>query len=141
VALYLTTRSVNAPVSLVSTIVGIIAMLAFVVMQTLLVLSQVRFEQTFSAVLASTAIVGLFVLVQGLLARSVGLLSPGLIWVMVIYGLASVIGAVGFQIGGETHPLAMVGLLLTAIAGLVWVIWFGRLLLIESVAVALASSA
>jgi hypothetical protein len=141
VALYLTTRSVNAPVSLVSTIVGIIAMLAFVVMQTLLVLGQVRFEQTFSAVLASTAIVGLFVLVQGLLARSVGLLSPGLIWVMVIYGLASVIGAVGFQIGGETHPLAMVGLLLTAIAGLVWVIWFGRLLLIESVAVALASSA
>jgi hypothetical protein len=140
VALYLITRPVNAPVSLASTIIGMAAMLAFVVMQTLLVFSRVQFEQTFSAVLASTAVVGLFVLVLGLLARSGSLLPPGLIWVMVIYGLGSVIGAVGFQIGGETHPLAMIGLLLNAISGLVWVIWFGRLLLAEQFAVALASS-
>jgi hypothetical protein len=141
VALYLITRSVNSPVSLVSTIIGIAAMLAFTVMQVLLVLGQVRFEQTFSAVLASTAVVGLFVLTQGLLARAGSLFPPGLIWVMVIYGLASVVGAIGFQIGGESHPLAMIGLLLTAVAGLVWVIWFGRLLLAETVAVALAGSA
>jgi hypothetical protein len=141
VALYLITRPINAPVSLVSTIIGVAAMLAFTVMQTMLVMGQVRFEQTFSAVLASTAVVGLFVLTQGLLARSGSLFPPGLVWVMVIYGLASAIGAVGFQIGGESHPLAMIGLLLTAIAGLVWVIWFGRLLLAETVAAALASSA
>jgi hypothetical protein len=141
IAFYLITRSINAPVSLVSTIIGIIAMLAFVVMQTLLVFGQVRFEQTFSAVLASTAVVGLFVLTQGFLARSGSLFPPGLVWIMVIYGLASAIGAVGFQIGGESHPLAMIGLLLTAIAGLVWVIWFGRILLAETVAAALASSA
>jgi hypothetical protein len=140
VALYLITRPINAPVSLVSTIIGVAAMLAFTVMQTMLVMGQVRFEQTFSAVLASTAVVGLFVLTQGLLARSGSLFPPGLVWVMVIYGLASAIGAVGFQIGGESHPLAMIGLLLTAIAGLVWVIWFGRLLLAETVAAALASS-
>jgi hypothetical protein len=140
-ALYLITRPVNAPVSLVSTIIGMAAMLSFTVMQILLVLGRVRFEQTFSAVLATTALVGLFVLIQGLLARSGGLLPPGLIWVMMIYGLASGIGAAGFQIGGESHPLAMIGLGLTAIAGLVWVIWFGRLLLSESVAVALAGSA
>jgi hypothetical protein len=141
VALYLITRSVNAPVSLVSLIIGIAAMLAFTVMQTLLVFGLVRFEQTFAAVLAMTTLVGLFVLVQALLARAGSLFPPGLIWVMVIYGLASAIGAVGFQIGGESHPLAMIGLLLTAIAGLVWVIWFGRLLLAEQVAVALTSSA
>ena len=141
VALYLITRPINAPVSLVSTIIGVAAMLAFTVMQTMLVMGQVRFEQTFSAVLASTAVVGLFVLTQGLLARSGSLFPPGLVWVMVIYGLASAIGAVGFQIGGESHPLAMIGLLLTAIAGLVWVIWFGPLLLAETVAAALASSA
>lgn len=141
VALYLITRPVNAPVSLVSTIIGMAAMLAFVAMQTLLVFGRVQFEQTFSTVLATTAIVGLFVLIQGFLARSGSLLPPGLIWVMVIYGLGSVIGAVGFQIGGETHPLAMIGLLLNAVSGLVWVIWFGRLLLVEQVAVALSSSA
>lgn len=141
IALYLITRSVNAPVSLVSTIIGVIAMLAFIVMQTLLVFGQVRFEQTFSAVLASTAIVGLFVLTQGLLARSSNLFPPGLIWVMVIYGFASVVGAIGFQIGGESHPLAMIGLLLNAISGLVWIIWFGRLLLSEQVVVDVAGLA
>ena len=141
IALYLITRSVNAPVSLVSTIIGVIAMLAFIVMQTLLVFGQVRFEQTFSAVLASTAIVGLFVLTQGLLARSGSLFPPGLIWVMVIYGFASVVGAIGFQIGGESHPLAMIGLLLNAISGLVWIIWLGRLLLSEQVVVDVAGLA
>ena len=141
IALYLITRSVNAPVSLVSTIIGVIAMLAFIVIQTLLVFGQVHFEQTFSAVLASTAIVGLFVLTQGLLARSSNLFPPGLIWVMVIYGFASVVGAIGFQIGGESHPLAMIGLLLNAISGLVWIIWLGRLLLSEQVVVDVAGLA
>ena len=110
-------------------------------MQTLLVFGLVRFEQTFAAVLAMTTLVGLFVLVQALLARAGSIFPPGLIWVMVIYGIASVVGAVGFQLGGEQHPLAMIGVLLTAIAGLVWVIWFGRLLLAENVAVALAGPA
>lgn len=135
VALFLITRGVNAPISLVSLIVGIAAMLVFTVLQLLLVLGGVNFVQSFTAVLVMTALVGLFVLVQAFLARSSGLLPPGLIWAMVIYGVASIIGAVGFQIGGESHPLAMVGLALTAIAGLVWVIWFGRFLLAEQVVV------
>lgn len=141
VALYLLTRPINAPISLVSTIVGIAAMLVFTVLQILLVIGGVTFEQTFTAVLTMTALVGLFVLIQALLARAGSLFPPGLIWAMVIYGLASMVGAVGFQIGGESHPLAMIGLLLTAIAGLVWVIWFGRYLLAEQVAVTLTSSA
>jgi hypothetical protein len=139
-AFYLITRSVNAPISLVSLIIGLVAMLTFVFMQILLVLGRVSFEQTFTLVLATTAVVGLFVLIQALLARAGSLFPPGLIWAMVIYGLASVVGAVGFQVGGESQPLAIIGLLLTAIAGLVWVIWIGRLLLNESVVVALAGS-
>jgi hypothetical protein len=59
---------------------------------------------------------------------------------MIIYGIASLIGALGFQIGGEQHPLAMIGLLLTAISGLIWVIWFGRLLLAGNVTITLAST-
>jgi predicted MFS family arabinose efflux permease len=101
----------------------------------------VSFEQSFTAVLAMTALVGLFVLVQGLLARAGGIFPPGLVWVMVIYGIASVVGAIGFQLGGESHPLAMIGLLLTVIAGMIWVIWFGRLLLAEGVALVLVGSA
>ena len=60
-------RSVNTPISLVSSIIGIAAAIVFVVLQILLVLGRVRFEQTFTAVLAMTALVGLFVLIHALL--------------------------------------------------------------------------
>ena len=131
-ALHLVNRGVNAPASLTSSLVAGAAALAFVVMQIMLVFGQVRFEQTFSAVLTVTALVGLSVLVHGFIAHAGHSLPSGLIWVMVFYGIATLIGAVGFQIGGEQHPLAMIGLLLNAIAGLVWVIWFGRVLLSEA---------
>jgi hypothetical protein len=140
VALFLINRSVNTPVSLISSLVGIAAALAFVVMQILLVMGQVRFEQTFAATLSMTALVGLFVLVHGFLGRAGQTLPSGLTWVMIIYGIASVVGAIGFQIGGEQHPLAMIGLLLTAVSGLVWVIWFGRLLLSKAVFTVLAGA-
>lgn len=141
VAFFQINRSINSPISLASSIIGIAAATVFVILQTLLVLSIVRFEQTFSAVLTMTASLGFFVLIHALLARAGHTLPTGLTWVMIIYGIASMIGAVGFQLGGEQHPLAMIGLLLTAISGLIWVVWFGRLLLAEKVAVALVESA
>ena len=140
VAFYQINRSVNAPISLASSIIGIAAMIVFAVLQFLLVLGLVRFEQTFTAVLTMTGLIGLFVLIHALLARTGHTLPPGLTWVMIIYGIASMIGAVGFHIGGEQHLLAMIGLLLTAISGVIWVIWFGRLLLAEGVSAALAGT-
>ncbi len=140
VAFFQINRSVNAPTSLASSIIGIIAALIFAVLQSLLVLGLVRFEQTFTAVLAMTALIGLFVLIHALLARAGHTLPAGLTWVMIVYGIASMVGAVGFQIGGEQHPLAMIGLLLTAISGLIWVVWFGRVLLAEKVFTVLAST-
>jgi len=139
VTFYHINRSVNTPISLASSLIGIAAAIVFAVLQILLVLGLVRFEQTFTAVLTMTGLIGLFVLIHALLAFIGHTLPPGLIWVMLIYGIASLIGAVGFQIGGEQHPLAMIGLLLTAISSLVWVIWFGRLLLAEEIPAALAS--
>lgn len=139
-ALFLINRTVNYPASLVSTLVGSAAALAFIVMQVLLVLGRVQFEQTFSAVLTATAVFGLFVLVNGFLGRAGHTLPSALTWVMIIYGIASVVGAIGFQIGGEQHPLAMIGLLLTAVSGLVWVIWFGRLLLAENASTVLVGA-
>lgn len=138
VAFFQINRSVNAPISLTSSIIGIAAAIVFAVLQSLLVLGMVRFEQTFTAVLTLTSLVGLFVLIHALLARSGHTLPAGLTWVMIVYGIASIIGAVGFQIGGEQHPLAMIGLLLTAISGLIWVIYFGRLLLAGNASISLA---
>ena len=140
VAFYQINRTVNSPISLASSIAGISAAIVFAVLQFLLVFGLVRFEQTFTAVLTMTGIFGLSVLIHALIARTGHTLPPGITWVMIIYGVASVLGAVGFQIGGEQHPLAMIGLLLTAISGLVWVIWFGRLLLSEGVSAALAGT-
>ena len=139
-ALYQINRSVNGPISLAGSVIGIAAMIVFAVLQTLLVFSIVRCEQTFSAVLTMTALIGLFAVIHAFLARAGHSLPAGLIWVMIIYGIASLIGALGFQIGGEQHPLAMIGLLLTAISGLIWVIWFGRLLLAGNVTITLAST-
>jgi hypothetical protein len=139
-ALYQINRSVNGPISLAGSVIGIAAMIVFAVLQTLLVFSIVRFEQTFLAVLTMTALIGLFAVIHAFLARAGHTLPQGLIWVMIIYGIASLIGALGFQIGGEQHPLAMIGLLLTAISGLIWVIWFGRLLLAGNVTITLAST-
>ena len=139
-ALYQINRSVNGLISLAGSVIGIAAIIVFAVLQTLLVFSIVRFEQTFSAVLTMTALIGLFAVIHAFLARAGHTLPQGLIWVMIIYGIASLIGALGFQIGGEQHPLAMIGLLLTAISGLIWVIWFGRLLLAGNVTITLAST-
>jgi hypothetical protein len=139
VALYLINRADNATLSLIASLVGSAAALTFVTLQFLLVIGRVRFEQTFSAVLIMTALVGIFVLIQAFLARSSNNLPPGLTWIMILYGIASVVGAIGFQIGGEQHPLAMIGLLLNAISGIVWVIWFGRLLLAKTVVSAMAA--
>jgi hypothetical protein len=140
VALYSVNRTVYAPLSLVSSFVGTVAALVFVVLQVLLIIGRVGFEQTFSAVLTATAVFGLFILVHGFLARAGHTLPSGLTWVMIVYGIASVVGAIGFQIGGEQHPLAMTGLLLTAVSGLIWVIWFGRLLLTENAFTVLAGA-
>lgn len=139
-AFFLINRPVNASLSLVASLLGVIAALVFVVLQTLLVFGQVRFEQTFFVVLLTTALVGIFILIHAFLAQAGDNLPPGMIWVMIVYGLASVIGAIGFQAGGEQHPLAMIGLLLTAVSGLVWVIWFGRLLLSKSSLAVLAGA-
>jgi hypothetical protein len=128
IALFLVNRAQNSPISLVSSLFAIAAAMVFVVLQIMLVLGKVRFEQTFSAVLTMTALFGISVLAHGFLARAGITLPAGLTWVMVIYGIASVVGAIGFQIGGEQHPLAMLGLLLNAVSGIVWVLWFGRLL-------------
>ncbi len=140
VAFYLINRSVNAPISMASSIIGIAAAIVFAALQTLLVFGRVGFEQTFTAVLTMSALVGLFVLIHALLARIGHTLPAGLTWVMILYGIASLVGAVGFQIGGEQNPLAIIGLLLTAISGLIWVIWFGRVLLAEKVFTVLAST-
>jgi hypothetical protein len=98
-------------------------------LQSLLVLTQIQFEQTLGAVLTMTGVLGLSLLLTSLLARSEGALPTGLVWIIVAFGLGSILGSVGFWIGGQQHPLALVGFLAAFILGPIWAIWLGRLLL------------
>lgn len=127
--LYQLNRPVNQPVSLAVAIAGIAAALGFALLQSLLVLGIVRFEQTFMAVVTLGSIIGLAILIGGLMARGGQTLPSGLTWMFIAYGLGYALSALGIWLGGQEHPLAASGYLIGAIAGPIWAIWLGRLLL------------
>jgi hypothetical protein len=129
IVLYRVNTPVNGPASLLAAVIGIAAMLVFAVLQSLLVMKQVTFDQTVAAVLTMTGIIGLSLVFNGLLARAGETLPAGLVWLTLAFGLGFVIGGIGFWVGGPQHPLAMAGFLVTALIGPVWVILLGRLLL------------
>lgn len=133
-------RSVNAPFSIAITVIGIAAMLTFAVLQSLLVVGVVRFEQTIATIISLGGLIGLFVLVNGLLARTGQTLPSGLTWFMIAYGISTLLAVVGYWLGGQEHPLAAIGYLAGAIVGPIWTIWFGRLLLAKEVVVALVGT-
>lgn len=122
-------QPVNAPLSLITAVVGIAAMLIFAVAQMLLVLRVVTFEQSVGLVLSMGAIIGLWALLNGLMARSGSTLPPAMTWLLILFGVSFMITAVGWYQSGPQNPLVAGGFLIGAIAGPVWAIWLGRMLL------------
>lgn len=104
--------------------VGSTGMMVVAVLQALLVLGRVRFEQTIGAVLASGALIGLWLIAANALA-----LAGGLPWGLGALGIAAGIGyllsAAGFFWGGQRHPLFYVGGLLTVAGYSAWAVWLG----------------
>ena len=127
--LYRLNAPVNTQLSLLAAVIGTGAMITFAVLQTLLVLGQVSFEQTAAAILSLTGVLGISLVINFLLARSGETLPAGLLWLTLALGLGFIFGGIGFWAGGQQNPLAMVGFLITAVIGPVWAIWLGRLLL------------
>jgi hypothetical protein len=116
--------------SLVNLAIGIIAMLALAILQTALVVGKVEYEQSLRPVLTASAVIGLWLVVNGALAsrgshreRTV---PRGLAWVSLISGIGLILTDVGFWIGGEEHPLAAVGGLVAFAGIFIWAIWFGK---------------
>lgn len=120
-------QSAPAVVSLI-TIPAILAMLLIAVLQGLLVIKQVRFDQTLPWVLAMGGVVGLWWLVGGLLSLGHSAIPAGLAWAGIISGLSFIAVTIGFWIGGQEHPLAAAGFLVGAVSVPVWGFWLGRLL-------------
>jgi hypothetical protein len=88
-------------------VVGSTGMIVVAMLQALLVLGRVRFEQTIGAVLAAGALIGLWLIAANALA-----LAGGLPWGLGAFGIAAGIGyllsAAGFFWGGQRHPLQKV---------------------------------
>jgi hypothetical protein len=124
-------QPVNAPLNLAIAVVGIGGMLVFAVAQTLLTLRVVTFEQSLGVVLSMGAVIGLWALVNGFLARSGGTLPSLMIWLLIVYGASFMVTAVGWYTAGQQNPLVMFGFLVGAVAGPIWAIWLGRLLLMS----------
>jgi hypothetical protein len=110
-------------------IVGVAAMLVFALLQSLLVVGQVRFEQTLAAVMTLGGVLGLWLLLNGLLALMGKTLPDGLAWLSIAFGLSYITGAVGYWLGGYEHPILWVGAAVGYLVAPVWAFWLGRLLL------------
>ena len=116
-------------VALATALTGVVAMLLFAGLQILLAMGQVRFEQTFATVATLGGVVGLWLLLNGLLALKGKTLPGGTAWLSIIFGLSYVLGAAGYWLGGYEQPLLWVGAALGYVVGPVWAFWLGWLLL------------
>jgi hypothetical protein len=127
VGLFLLIRHSSAGLALLATVVGAIGMLVAAVLQALLVLNVVKYEQTIAAVLAAGGTIGLWLLLANILALSADTLPSGLAISGIVVGAGYILVALGFRIGGQEHPLSYAGALLVIVGYSIWSIWLGWL--------------
>ena len=132
--LVLLLAQVNQPVlgrgvAVGTAIIGAVSILVFAVLQSLLVVGQVRFEQTFAAVATLGGVLGLWLLLNGLLALMGKTLPTGLAWLSIVFGLSYIAGTIGYWLGGYAQPIVWVGAAVGYLVGPVWAFWLGRLVL------------
>jgi hypothetical protein len=119
----------HAPtVSAAATALGIGAMLIIALLQLLLVLGTVQFEDTLRPILLLGAIVGLWWLATSILGLARGALPAGPAWAGVVAGVSIILTAIGFVLGGQQHPLSVAGFAVGAVAVPVWAFWLGKVL-------------
>jgi hypothetical protein len=103
------------------------------ILQTALVVGKVEYEQSLRPVLAANAVIGLWLVVNSILASRGShrerTIPRGLARVSLVAGIGLILIALGFWIGGEEHPLTAVGALVAFAGIFIWAIWFGKLLL------------
>ena len=134
---YRLNQPVNTPLSLTAAVIGISAMIIFAVAQMMLVLRIVTFEQSLGVVLSMGAVTGLWAFINGWLARGGATLTGAMTWLLIIFGASYMLTAVGWYMAGQENPLVMIGFLIGAVAGPIWAIWLGRLLLAADFAASL----
>jgi hypothetical protein len=120
--------------ALVVAAIGIGAMFAVAVLQALLVLRRVTYDQTKSAVLGGTAVLGLWYLLTALVSGSTAV-PDGIRTASAASGVGFLVAGYGFAVGGERHPAAAAGWLVAFVGSLVLQAWLGWLLLSQNLVV------
>ena len=108
---------------------GTATMLLFAGLQSLLVVGLVHFEQTFAAVVTLGGILGLWLLLNGLLAHKGQTLPRNLAWLSIVFGLSYMLAALGYWLGGYEQPILWAGTVLGFAVGPVWALGLGGRLL------------
>ena len=127
-ALHRMLRQTAPEISFLVTAGAILALSSIAILQSLLVIQAVSFEQTLRPILILGVVLGLWWLITGMLAIIGSTLPSGLAWTGMVAGASYIVIAIGFWLSGPQHPLAAIGFLVGAIASPVWAIWLGRLL-------------
>ena len=125
--LYLVIRRSDPGLALVATVPGVLGMLVAALLQALLVVRVVQYEQTIGAVLAAGGGIGLWLVLANILALVGSALPVGLAICGIVAGVGYVLLAVGFRIGGQEHPLSYAGAGAMLVGYTVWAIWLGYL--------------
>jgi len=134
VALYVVTQPSRPGLALLALGVGSAAMVIAAVLQGLLVVGLVGFEQTIGVVLSAGGAIGLWLIVANALTLTAGVLPLGLAAFGIAAGVGYVLTGIGFRRGGQEDPLFYVGSLLAAVGYVVWAAWLGRLLQVGGLA-------
>lgn len=125
-ALYRILAPYSPALSFGATAMAIGAMLLIAVLQVLLVVGYVRFEQILRPILMLGGILGLWWLATSILSLAYVALPAGLAWVGAVAGVSHVLTAAAFLLWGHQHPLTAIGFLVVAVAVPVWAFWLGR---------------
>jgi hypothetical protein len=139
-ALYRMDRSGAPSLSLVTYLIGMVGMLGVSLLQLLLIMGLMPFEQEVGLVLIATAVVGVWLILVNYLERRQAQLPARLAWLGMGVGLAMVLQPLFFTVMGGamnwrnmmSNPLLLVGSALIFVLSYggtpTWLFWLGRTL-------------
>ncbi len=140
-ALYQSQRSTAPGLSLIGSTIGIAGMLGVALLQLLLIVKVIAFEQEVGLVLIATAAVGVWLIFVNFLGRRQGSLPSRLAWLGIAVGAAFVLepvmlsaagGAVAWRVFMSNYLLlagSAVVFLISYVGFPVWAFWLGRVFL------------
>ena len=133
IALFLLRPPGVTGLALLAVAIGGVGMVITAVLQALLVLGYVEYEQTITAVLSAGGAIGLWLILANVLTLE-QILPAGLVVFGALAGAGYLLATVGFYRGDQQHPLFYTGGVLIVVGYSVWATWLGRLLQTGSLA-------